>query len=33
MAVPQTLKSWTAMKVIASVSGFALVLAAQALFR
>ena len=32
MAVPQTLKSWTAMKVIASVSGFALVLAAQALF-
>ncbi len=32
MAVPQTLKSWTAMKVICSVFGFALVLAAQAVF-
>ena len=31
MAVPQTLKSWTTMKVITSVCGFALVLAAQAL--
>ena len=31
MAVPQTLKSWTAMKVITSLCGFALVLAAQAL--
>ncbi len=32
MAVPQTLKSWTVMKVITSVCGLALVLAAQALF-
>lgn len=32
MAVPQTLKSWTAMKVIVSIVGFALVLAAQALW-
>lgn len=32
MAVPQTLKSWTAMKVICSVFGFALVLGAQAVF-
>jgi H+/gluconate symporter-like permease len=33
MAVPQTLKSWTAMKVITSLVGFALVLAAQAIFK
>ena len=32
MAVPQTLKSWTVMKVITSLCGLALVLAAQALF-
>ncbi|HUJ20251.1 MAG TPA: gluconate:H+ symporter [Bryobacteraceae bacterium] len=32
MAVPQTLKSWTAMKVITSLFGFALVLAAQAIW-
>jgi gluconate transporter len=32
MAVPQTLKSWTAMKVITSLCGLAMVLAAQALF-
>ncbi len=32
MAVPQTLKSWTVMKVITSVSGLALVLAAQAIW-
>jgi H+/gluconate symporter-like permease len=32
MQVPQTLKSWTVMKVITSITGFALVLAAQALF-
>jgi gluconate transporter len=32
MEVPQTLKSWTAMKVIVSLFGFALVLAAQAIF-
>lgn len=32
MAVPQTLKSWTAMKVICSLTGFALVLAAQAIW-
>jgi gluconate transporter len=32
MEVPQTLKSWTVMKVITSITGFALVLAAQALF-
>jgi gluconate transporter len=32
MAVPQTLKSWTAMKVITSVSGLAMVLAAQAIW-
>jgi H+/gluconate symporter-like permease len=32
MAVPQTLKSWTAMKVIMSLFGFALVLAAQAVW-
>lgn len=31
MTVPQTLRSWTAMKVIVSLFGFALVLAAQAL--
>jgi gluconate transporter len=33
MAVPQTLKSWTAMKVVTSLVGFALVLAAQAIFK
>jgi H+/gluconate symporter-like permease len=32
MAVPQTLKSWTAMKVMMSLFGFLLVLAAQAVF-
>lgn len=32
MTVPQTLRSWTAMKVVTSVVGLALVLAAQALF-
>ncbi|MBI5084371.1 MAG: hypothetical protein HZB13_07225, partial [Acidobacteria bacterium] len=32
MTVPQTLKSWTAMKVITSFVGIALVLAAQAIF-
>jgi gluconate transporter len=32
MTVPQTLRSWTTMKVIVSVFGFGLVLAAQALF-
>jgi len=32
MAVPQTLKSWTAMKVIMSIFGFGLVLAAQAIW-
>jgi gluconate transporter len=32
MAVAQTLRSWTVMKVITSLAGFALVLAAQALF-
>ena len=32
MAVPQTLKTWTVMKVITSVCGLALVLAAQAIF-
>jgi gluconate transporter len=32
MTVPQTLRSWTAMKVITSVSGIAVVLAAQAIF-
>jgi H+/gluconate symporter-like permease len=32
MAVAQTLRSWTIMKVITSLTGFALVLAAQALF-
>jgi gluconate transporter len=32
MAVPQTLKSWTAMKVMVSLFGFTLVLVAQALF-
>jgi H+/gluconate symporter-like permease len=32
MAVPQTLKSWTAMKVIMSLFGFTLVLAAQAVW-
>ena len=32
MTVPQTLRSWTVMKVITSVSGICLVLAAQAIF-
>ena len=32
MTVPQTLRSWTAMKVITSISGISLVLAAQAIF-
>jgi gluconate transporter len=32
MAVPQTLKSWTVMKVITSVSGLVMVLAAQAMW-
>jgi gluconate transporter len=32
MAVPQTLKTWTAMKVITSISGLALVLATQAVW-
>jgi gluconate transporter len=32
MAVPQTLKSWTAMKVVTSLVGIALVLAAQAVW-
>jgi gluconate transporter len=32
MAVPQTLKSWTVMKVITSVCGLAMVLAAQAIW-
>ncbi len=32
MDVPQTLRSWTAMKVITSIVGIAIVLAAQALF-
>ena len=32
MTVPQTLKTWSVMKVILSLVGIALVLAAQALF-
>jgi H+/gluconate symporter-like permease len=32
MTVPQTLRSWTAMKVITSIVGLAIVLAVQALF-
>jgi H+/gluconate symporter-like permease len=32
MAVPQTLKSWTVMKLVCSLVGFALVLAAQAVW-
>ena len=32
MAVPQTLKTWTAMKVMVSLFGFALVVAAQAVW-
>lgn len=32
MAVPQTLKSWTVMKLVSSLVGFALVLAAQAVW-
>ena len=32
MTVPQTLRSWTVMKVITSVTGIGLVLAAQALW-
>jgi gluconate transporter len=33
MTVPQTLKSWTAMKVVASITGLGVVLAAHALLR
>ena len=33
MTVPQTLRSWTVMKVITSLTGIAVVLAAQALFK
>lgn len=33
MTVPQTLKSWTAMKIVSSVVGICIVLAAQALIR
>ncbi len=33
MTVPQTLKSWTVMKIIASITGLAIVLAAHALLR
>ena len=33
MTVPQSLKSWTTMKIIASVMGLAIVLAAHALLR
>ena len=32
MTVPQTLRSWTTMKVITSVTGIAIVLAAQAVW-
>jgi H+/gluconate symporter-like permease len=32
MTVPQTLKSWTSMKILTSFTGLALVLAAQAVF-
>ena len=32
MTVPQTLRSWTVMKVVTSMVGLAIVLAAQALF-
>jgi H+/gluconate symporter-like permease len=32
MTVPQTLRSWTAMKVITSFAGIAIVLAVQAAF-
>jgi len=33
MTVPQTLKSWTAMKIVSSIVGISIVLAAQALLR
>ncbi len=33
MTVPQTLKTWTAMKIVSSITGLALVLIAQALLR
>jgi H+/gluconate symporter-like permease len=33
MTVPQTLKSWSAMKVVSAFLGLAIVLAAQAIFR
>ncbi len=33
MTVPQTLRSWTAMKIVTSLVGLAIVLAAQAIFR
>jgi H+/gluconate symporter-like permease len=33
MTVPQTLKSWTAMKIISSIVGITIVMAAHALFR
>jgi H+/gluconate symporter-like permease len=32
MTVPQTLRSWTTMKVITSITGIAIILAAQAIF-
>ena len=32
MTVPQTLRSWTVMKVITSITGIAIILAAQAAF-
>jgi H+/gluconate symporter-like permease len=32
MTVPQTLRSWTVMKVITSLAGIGVVLAAQAIF-
>ena len=32
MTVPQTLRSWTTMKVITSLTGIAIVMAAQAVF-
>jgi H+/gluconate symporter-like permease len=33
MTVPQTLRSWTAMKVISSITGITIVMAIQALLR
>ena len=33
MTVPQTLKTWTAMKIVAAVLGLAIMLAAHALLR